>query len=100
MNNQEHSAALKKIKMELIDIAYRTDPQSVLDFFALAALHVDIDTVDYIIAKYGDRFPNRLDEMNEVRDALVAVLAEFPEEDDLETQAQAATDALLAKYML
>jgi hypothetical protein len=103
MNSAEHYNAMKRIKIDLINLAYQSDPTTVLDIFALAALHGDIETVDFVINNYGDKFANRKDEMIEVRNALQVVLEDMPEineEQDIEAEAKAATDALLNKFML
>jgi soluble cytochrome b562 len=98
----EHSVA-KALKRRLLDVLINNDPAMAVEVFAMAAMHGDIESLDFIIEKIGNKLDN-LEEMKFVRDALADLIKDLDAKDqmmaDTEAQAAAATTDLLNKFKL
>jgi len=84
----EHSV-VKQLKTTLLNTVLDQDPEASVELFAMAAMHGDIDTLDMIISKVGDKLGN-LEEMNYVRDALSKLIEQIDAEEARQKTAEAA----------
>ena len=98
----QHSV-VKALKNQLLDVILDREPEASIQIFAMAAMHGDIDTLDYIIKKVDNKLGN-LEEMTLVRDSLAELLKDVEaaelREAQIETQAAQETQDLLKKFKL
>lgn len=98
----QHSV-VKALKTQLLEVILDREPEASIQIFAMAAMHGDIDTLDYIIKKVDNKLGN-LEEMTLVRDSLAELLKDVEaaelREAQIETQAAQETQDLLKKFKL
>lgn len=98
----QHSV-IKQLKTQLLTVVLEKDPEASVQLFAMAAMHGDVDSLDFIIEKIGDKLGN-LEEMIAVRDGLVQILKDMDDMEDMQAQAEAAakveTDNLMKRMGL
>lgn len=98
----QHSV-VKALKTQLLEVILDREPEASIQIFAMAAMHGDIDTLDYIIKKVDNKLGN-LEEMVLVRDSLAELLKDVEaaelREAQIETQAAQETQDLLKKFKL
>lgn len=83
----EHSI-VQALKKQLLDVVLARQPEASVQLFAMAAMHGDVETLDLIIERVGDKLGN-LDEMVMVRDGLKELVQQL---DEAEAREQAAVD--------
>ena len=84
----EHSV-VKQLKTTLLSTILEKDPEASVEIFAMAAMHGDIESLDLIIAKVGNRLGN-LEEMKYVRDALSKLIEQVDAEEARQKAAESA----------
>ena len=98
----EHSV-IKVLKTQLLEVVLERDPEASVQLFAMAAMHGDVDTLDMIIDKIGNKLGN-LDEMIHIRDGLRDLVADLDaavaREKAAEQQAAKETQDLMKKLGL
>ena len=98
----EHSV-VQALKKQLLDVVLARQPEASVQLFAMAAMHGDVDTLDLIIERVGDKLGN-LDEMVMVRDGLKELVQQLDEaearERAAEDQAAQETKEFLGKFKL
>lgn len=98
----QHSV-VQALKKQLLEVVLEKDPEASIQLFAMAAMHGDLESLDFIINKLGNSLGN-LEEMQLVRDGLADILTQFEKEDArkamVEQQAAAETQDLLNKFKL
>lgn len=98
----EHSV-IKVLKTQLLEVVLERDPEASVQLFAMAAMHGDVDTLDMIIDKIGNKLGN-LDEMIHIRDGLRDLVADLDaavaREQAAEQQAAKETQGLMKKLGL
>jgi hypothetical protein len=98
----QHSV-IKQLKSQLLTVVLEKEPEASVQLFAMAAMHGDVESLDLIIEKIGDRLGN-LEEMVAVRDGLVQILKDMDDLEDLQNKAEAAakveTDNLMKRMGL
>ncbi len=98
----EHSV-IKVLKAQLLEVVLERDPEASVQLFAMAAMHGDVDTLDMIIDKIGNKLGN-LDEMIHIRDGLKDLVADLDaavaREQAAEQQAAKETQDLMKKLGL
>ncbi len=98
----EHSV-IKVLKTQLLEVVLERDPEASVQLFAMAAMHGDVDTLDMIIDKIGNKLGN-LDEMIHIRDGLKDLVADLDaavaREQAAEQQAAKETQDLMKKLGL
>ena len=96
-------SVVKALKTKLLDVILDRQPEASVEIFAMAAMHGDIDTLDMIINRVGDKLGN-LEEMKLVRDGLADLLKDLDDAEtrqkQAESQAETETQNLLNKFKL
>ena len=83
------TSVVQALKTQLLNVVLEKDPEASIQIFAMAAMHGDIDTLNLIIDRIGDRLGN-LEEMILVRDALAEIIKKVDAEEARQKQAEAA----------
>lgn len=98
----EHSV-IKALKTQLLEVVLERDPEASVQLFTMAAMHGDVETLDMIIDKIGNKLGN-LDEMIHIRDGLKDLVADLDaavaREQAAEQQAAKETQDLMKKLGL
>ena len=98
----EHSV-IKQLKTQLLTVVLEKDPEASVQIFAMAAMHGDVESLDLIIEKVGNKLGN-LEEMLMVRNSLAELIKDMGDAEARQKQAeaQAATETanLLNKFKL
>ncbi len=98
----EHSV-IKVLKTQLLEVVLERDPEASVQLFTMAAMHGDVETLDMIIDKIGNKLGN-LDEMIHIRDGLKDLVADLDaavaREQAAEQQAAKETQDLMKKLGL
>ncbi len=98
----EHSV-VQALKTQLLDVILERQPEASVQIFAMAAMHGDVDTLDMIINRVGDKLGN-LDEMVMIRDGLKELVKDLDEAEarqrEAEAQAEQETKDFLGKFKL
>lgn len=98
----EHSV-IKALKTQLLEVILERDPEASVQIFAMAAMHGDVDTLNMIIDRVGDKLGN-LEEMVQIRDGLELLVKDIESAEsrqrDAEAAAAAETQALMKKLGL
>lgn len=83
------TSVVQALKTQLLNVVLEKDPEASIQIFAMAAMHGDIDTLNLIIDRIGDRLGN-LEEMILVRDALADIIKKVDAEEARQKTAEAA----------
>lgn len=83
------TSVVQALKTQLLNVVLEKDPEASIQIFAMAAMHGDIDTLNLIIDRIGDRLGN-LEEMILVRDALADIIKKVDAEEARQKQAEEA----------
>ncbi len=98
----EHSV-VQALKTQLLDVILERQPEASVQIFAMAAMHGDVDTLDMIINRVGDKLGN-LDEMIMIRDGLKELVKDLDAAEarqrEAEAQAEQETKDFLGKFKL
>ena len=98
----EHSV-VQALKTQLLDVILERQPEASVQIFAMAAMHGDVDTLDMIINRVGDKLGN-LDEMVMIRDGLKELVKDLDEAEarqkEAEARAEQETKDFLGKFKL
>ena len=97
------NSILHTLKKQLLTVVLDKDPEASIELFAIAAMHGDLDTLDFIIERLGNRLGN-LEEMMLVRNSLADIIKRVDAEEERLRQVEAAaadeTNNLLKKFQL
>ncbi len=98
----QHSV-IKQLKVQLLSTILEKDPEASVQIFAMAAMHGDVESLDLIIDKVGDKL-GTLDEMIHIRDGLRDLIKDMDTAESQQRLAEAAaaqeTQALMKKLGL
>jgi hypothetical protein len=100
MSDQQQFELIKQLKRNLLNTILEQRPEEVVPVFSIAAIHGDVEALDFIMAKVGNSQGN-LEEMQLVRDSVAQIVQDIEQtERDLEKDAAQATSDLLKKFQL